>query len=221
MKYLIHCYPKRLWYVEQYLIPSMLNQGIMRENIGIYNDDKGLGNLKACMNAFASVDDNEESTWHLQDDVCICRDFKERTEQYRNGLVAGFCSFYDEEKHGGPGEVNQDKMWFSFPCILIPNKYAIECSRWVDEYIIGNDVYKKYWEKGVNDDWCFRQYLKSCHPEAMAINLAPNLVEHVDYLLGGGSGGKRNREVKALYFNDNDVVAELEGQLNGMDNEKR
>lgn len=210
MKYLIHAYSKRIWYVEQYLIPSMLKQGILRENISVYNDDKGEGNLRACLNAFATVDDNDECTWHLQDDVIICKDFKERTEQYSNGLVAGFSSYYDEKKHGGPGEVPQDKMWFSFPCILIPNQYARECSEWVDQEIIGNEVYEKYWKDGKNDDWCFRQYLNLYHKNDTAINLAPNLVDHIDYLLGGGSGGPRKREVRAKYFSDIELVKELE-----------
>lgn len=214
MKYLIHTYPKRLWYVEQYLIPSLLKQGVKSSNIAIYNDDKGEGNLRACMNAFLMVDDNDESTWHLQDDVCICNDFKERTELYDKGLVAGFsCELYD-----GPGKVGPVKvpdMWFSFPCILIPNKYARECSEWVTSQIIGNPVYQRYWQSGKNDDWAFRLYLKAFHKNDPALNLAPNLVEHVDYLLGGGSGGVRKQPARAQYWKDNDVVVELEEKLNG------
>ena len=215
MKYLIHAYFKRIWYVEQYLIPSMLKQGIKRENIALYNDDRGEGNLRAFLNACMTVDDDDQSTWHLQDDVIICKDFKEQTEKYDHGLVAGFSSYYDDKKHAGPGEVPQNKMWFSFPCILIPNQYAREGSKWIDENIIGNDVYKQYWEKGVNDDWCFRQYLMAEHKTDTAINLAPNLVDHIDYLLGGGSGGKRKREVRAKYFNDTELIRELEDQING------
>lgn len=214
MKYLIHTYPKRLWYVEQYIIPSMLKQGIMRENIGIYNDIKGEGNLRACMNAFASVEDNEESTWHIQDDIVICKDFKERTEMYCKGLIAGFSS----ELYDGPGRIGPVKtqdMWFSFPCILIPNKYARHCSEWVLEQIIGNPVYQVYWQSGKNDDWAFRLYLSAFHKNEPALNIYPNLVDHVDYLLGGGSGGKRKEECRAQYFKDLDVVKELEGQLNG------
>ena len=51
-KYLIHAMPKRMWYVEKYLIPSMIEQGIAKENIRVYNDEKGEGNLRACLNAF-------------------------------------------------------------------------------------------------------------------------------------------------------------------------
>ena len=77
-QYLIHTYPKRLWYVEQYLIPSMLAQGIDKASIIVYNDVNKEGNLLSCMKAFASVNNDDNGTWHLQDDVLICKDFKER-----------------------------------------------------------------------------------------------------------------------------------------------
>lgn len=212
-KYLIHTYPKRLWYVEEYLIPSMLKQNIAEVDITIYNDIKHEGNLRACLNAFLSVPDDDNGTWHLQDDIIICKDFKERTEAYDEGLVAGFSSYYDDRRHGGQGKVNQSLMWFSFPCIRIPNKYARHSAEFTERSIIGNEAYRRYWEKGVNDDWCFRQYLNAFHPDDDAINLAPNLVDHIDYLLGGGSGGQRKREVRAKYFNDTELILELENQI--------
>ena len=211
-KYMIHAYPKRMWYVEQYLVPSMLEQGIDKNDIIVYNDDKGLGNLRACMDAFASMPDNINGTWHLQDDVCICRDFKKLTELYDEGLVCGFSS----ARYDGPGRigaVHVSRMWFSFPCIRIPNCYAHDCGEWVSKYIIGNPVYKDYWKNGVNDDWAFRTYLHTKHKEDLATNLAPNLVDHVDYLLGGGSGGKRPEPVRAQYWFDNDLVEELEKKI--------
>ena len=48
-KYLIHACPKRMWYVQEYLVPSLLKQGIYESDISVYNDIDGLGNLKACM----------------------------------------------------------------------------------------------------------------------------------------------------------------------------
>lgn len=212
-KYLIHTYPKRMWYVEEYLIPSMLKQNIAEVDITIYNDSRCEGNLRACLNAFQSVPDDENGTWHLQDDIIICKDFKERTERFDEGLVAGFSSYYDDRKHGSAGVVTQDKMWFSFPCIRIPNQYARQSAKFTEENIIGNEVYRVYWEKGVNDDWCFRQWLTAYHKDDTALNLAPNLVDHIDYLLGGGSGGQRKREVRAKYFNDIDLIQELEGKI--------
>lgn len=215
-KYLIHTYPKRLWYVEQYLIPSMLEQGIEKVDITIYNDSKGEGNLRACMNAFASCTD-EGGTWHLQDDVIICKHFKELTELYDYGLVCGFCSLaFDGDIIANRGAVKRENMWFSFPCIRIPNDYARECADWVNNYIIGNFAYEKFWKSGRNDDWCFREYLKSYHKDEIALNLAPNLVDHIDYLLGGGSGGQRPKNIntRALYWWDKDLVVELEEKIN-------
>ena len=214
-KYLIHAYPKRMWYVEEYLIPSMLKQGIEKCDISVYNDSEGEGNLRACMKAFASVPYDDGGTWHLQDDVCICKDFKERTEWYDHGLVCGFSTlFYDGDIEEKKGPVKRDNMWFSFPCIRIPNKWANDCSEFVMNDIIGNPVYKDYWKNGVNDDWAFRLYLKTYQKDCIALNIMPCLVDHVDYLLGGGSGKvARNKPVRAQYWDCPEVVEELECQL--------
>ena len=211
--YVIHAYPKRMWYVEEYLIPSMLKQGIDKVNITIYNDIKGEGNLRACLNAFSNVPDDDSGTWHIQDDIIICKDFKERTEQYDEGIVCGFTSYYDRTTYNVIGETTRDKMWYSFPCIRIPNQYARQSAKWISEDIIGNPVYKEFWEKGVNDDWAFRLWLKTFHETEKVINLSPKLVDHIDYLLGGGSGGQRKRQVRAKYFNDKELVLELEKQI--------
>ena len=217
-KYLIHAYPKRLWYVEQYLIPSMLKQGIDKNDIRVYNDINADGNLRACLNAFASCTE-DGGTWHLQDDVLICRNFKKRTEQNDSGLVCGFSSLlYDGDIEEKKGTVKREDMWFSFPCIRIPNQWARECAEWVSSDIIGNPVYKKFWESGRNDDWAFRMYLSTFHKDCVALNIMPNLVDHIDFLLGGGSGGKRKHEVRSQYFEDADLVEELS---HGMDNNER
>lgn len=210
-KYLIHAMPKRMWYVEDFLVPSMLDQGIDIDDIIVYNDSKHEGNLRACMNAFSIVDDDYKGTWHLQDDVLICKRFKELTELYDDGFVAGFSSYYDGE--GRIGAVTIDQMWFSFPCIRIPNKAARGCAEWVDKYIIGNQAYRKFWESGANDDWAFRSYIKEYYKDSLALNIAPNLVNHIDYLIGGGSGGKREKKCVAQYWWDDDLVAKLATDL--------
>ena len=213
-RYLIHTYPKRLWYVNEYIIPSMLKQGIKRDDISVYNDDKGEGNLRACMNAFASVPNDDNGTWHIQDDIIICHDFKQRTECYDTGIVCGFSSLlYDGDIQEKKGAVKREAMWFSFPCIRIPNAWARECAEWVCKYIIGNPVYERYWKKGVNDDWCFRQYLKEFHKDCIALNIVPNLVDHIDYLIGGGSGGVRKKPCRSQYWEDDELVSELEVAL--------
>ena len=213
--YVIHAMPKRMWYVQSYLIPSMLEQGIRQEQIAVYNDEKGEGNLRACMNAFALCE-GDGGTWHLQDDVCICQDFKERTEWYDHGIVCGFSSkMYDGDSPDKRGAVKRNKMWFSFPCIRIPNDIARGCAEWVDNYIIGNPVYEKYWKNGVNDDWMFRSYLKEFYPDCVALNIMPNLVDHVDFLLGGGTKSKRKEPCRAQYWKDQEIVKRLEVSING------
>lgn len=201
--------------MKDYLIPSMLKQGISADDISIYNDDKHEGNLRACMHAFGSVSNDAGGTWHLQDDVLICHDFKERTEAMDEGLVCGFSSSqYDGNIEERKGEVPREHMWFSFPCIRIPNQMARECSEWVLKFIIGNPVYKRFWESGVNDDWAFKQYLKTFHADCRAINAVPCLVDHVDYLIGGSSGErKRKRPVRAQYWDDDYLVEELSHAL--------
>ena len=211
-KYLIHAVPRRMWYVNDYLIPSLIDQGILDKDISVYNDENHDGNLVSCLKSFLTCED-DGGTWHLQDDVCACRDFKERTEKYDHGLVCGFSSeLYDGP--GNTGEVDRKDMWFSFPCIRIPNEYARESAIWINEYIIGNPIYQRYWENGVNDDWAFRLWLKEFHKDDRAINLAPNLVDHVDYLVGGGTGKKfREKPVRAQYWEDFDIIADLEQKI--------
>lgn len=211
-KYLIHAVPRRRWYVDDYLIPSMLDQGISEKNIRVYEDTNQEGNLRACMNAFASCTD-DGGTWHLQDDVCICKNFKIITEAVDFGLICGFSSkMYDGE--GKIGLVDRKDMWFSFPCIRIPNEYARDCAEWVTKYIIGNPIYKDFWGGGANDDWAFRTYLKEFYTFVHAMNIAPNLVDHVDYLVGGGTGKKsREQQVRAQYWTDSDIVEKLEQKI--------
>lgn len=212
-KYIIHTMPKRLWYVEQFLIPSILEQGIDKDCIEIFNDDKNMGNLQACLKCFSQLPE-EGSTWHLQDDVIISHDFKQVTEIpfNKNTIACGFCSrLYDKENPSGV--VSPLEMWFSFQCILIPNNLAKECVPWTKEYIIGNPVYKKYWEKGLNDDWCFRQYIRLNHPDCSIINIKPNIVDHIDWLIGGSVISERTQEFRSRYWNDIYLINELERKL--------
>lgn len=214
-KYLIHAMPKRMWYVEEFLIPSLINQGIEQDNIHVYNDINGEGNLISCMKAFASCEGNG-GTWHLQDDVCISADFKQKTEENDLGIVCGFSSAMYDGTEDRIGIVSRDKSWFSFPCIRIPNFMARECSEWVLTQIIGNPVYESYWRKGANDDWAFRQYLSTFQKDVKVNNLAPNVVNHIDYLIGGGTGNKKRKEhCVSQYWEDDSIIKKLEESING------
>lgn len=211
-KYMIHAMPKRMWYVEQYLIPSMIEQGIAKEDISIWNDSKGEGNLKACMNAFLSLPNDSEGTWHLQDDVIISHSFKATTEAVDFGIVCGFKSMYDGTARYGA--VPFSESWFSFLCIRIPNRLARQCAIWVARDIIGNPVYREYWEKGVNDDWMFRMFINSHYKDMTTINLKPNIVDHIDYLIGGTvNSNARTTEIRSKLWEDEYLVQELERRL--------
>lgn len=209
---MIHAMPKRMWYVENYLIPSMVEQGIEEENISIYNDKKGEGNLRAWINSTKMLPD-DGGTWHLQDDVIISHDFKEKTEELDDGIICGFTSKYDDGRVSGWGRVK--KMWWSFLCIRVPNKIMKEAATWGDDFIIGNPVYREYWEGGVNDDWVFRQYVFEHYPNMQALNLEPNIADHIDFLIGGtvNSGTNRKVIIRSLLWKDEYLVKALEEKL--------
>ena len=174
--YMIHACPKRMWYVKGFLVPSMLKQGIKKEQITIYIDDEHKGNLRACAEAFMSVPDDDRGTWHLQDDVLICRAFKERTERYDSGFRAGFISIrYD--KTTNVGVVPMRSMPWSFPCIRIPNKIARDCGKWIVEQLIGNPVYHEYTKGGNGDDWAFKLYAQTYLSDRAMHNITPSLVD--------------------------------------------
>jgi len=214
-KYMIHTMPKRLWYVEQYLIPSLLQQGIYKNDIIVYNDIDKQGNLKACMNAYLQLPE-EGSTWHLQDDVVISHKFAEITCRLDKDIVCGFKSVYDGDKPAG--QVHLSDMWFSFLCIHIPNKIARECAEWVLRYMIGNPIYKEWWEKGTNDDMLFKKFLEQHYSDIAVLNLNPNIVDHIDYLIGGTvNSSKRIKQIRSELWEDEDVVENLEKMLKEAD----
>ena len=51
MKYMIHSCNARLSYVEQYLIPELVSQGILRDDIILFNDHFSCGNQKSFYNS--------------------------------------------------------------------------------------------------------------------------------------------------------------------------
>lgn len=215
MKYMIHTYPKRLWYVNEYLVPSMIKQGIKEEDIYIFNDSNKRGNLQAFLDSLDYIINNlseEKGLWHLQDDVIISREFKEISEMIDEEVVNnGFVNkiYANVEKCG---RVNVKDYWYSFPCLYIPNKYLYKFMCFINE-VKDKNPYKRRYEEGRYDDYFFYKYLIKVYPRDEMINLKPNIVDHIDYLLGGTSGKRRNVPVRSEYFNDLDLVKELERKL--------
>lgn len=184
-KYLIHAIPKRLWYVNDYIIPSMVAQGIDRNDIQIWCDTNRKGCLEMFMQSCKQLPAHG-STWHLQDDILISSKFREETEKNRRGLVCGLCTVYDHDNE--PGCTDVFHMWYSFPCIKIPNQVARGCAEWFYTKVV-NDYSNAEYQRNIRnkkyDDSFFRDYVRKYHPNLPVTNLAPNIVEHVDYLIGG------------------------------------
>ena len=204
-RYLIHCYKDRRWYVDKYLIPSMLKQGIDESDIEVFEDDGTLG----CLEAFVQSCSKREGkgTWHLQDDIIINSQFKRWTEEYaEDRVVCGFCSRYCDKKP--VGLVYPNMMWYSFPCIYIPDAIAKEFADWYYAEAINSPEYKNFILRRKFDDDVFMQYLQKYHAGDSILNLAPNLVNHIDYLLGGSivNQNRENNIVLSKYWDEPELL---------------
>lgn len=211
-KYLIHAVPDRMWYVMDYLVPSMVGQGISEKDIRVYNDENEEGNLMAFRKSLADLPEMG-GTWHLQDDVLISSKFKEVTDCYDRGIVCGFCSSYsDPTLHG---KVEPCNMWYSFPCIRIPNRIAWEFLKWLDTDALSDPTYAKYINGNKYDDTLFREFIRIVHGGTKVINLKPNIVEHIDYLIGGSISNphRSNGTARSVLWTEPKLVDALKKSL--------
>lgn len=214
-KYLIHAIPSRMWYVTDYLIPSMVEKGIDRDDISIWNDEKGLGCLKSAMKCFGSIEKNGSGTWHLQDDVMICRDFKKRTEEFDSGLVCGYCYDTSKEAVKVTGLTTAKNIWYSFPCIRIPNGLARDVGEFFFKKVVPEELFMAVQAANKGDDYIFVKYVLDSREDEFVMNLNPTLVAHVDYLIGGSivNPNRPEERKRNLYFKDLDLINELEEKL--------
>ena len=206
-KYLIHACPDRLWYVYGYLVPSMRNQGI--KDIDVRCDRAHLGNLQSCMKIFSTME-GDGGTWHLQDDVYLCSDFKKRTEENDEGVVCGFIWYIS----ANIGVSKPAHMWYSFPCIRIPNKIARECAEWFYTEAIHDPKYADWVKENKYDDEIFKEFMIKFYPDEDILHLTPSLVDHIDYAIGGSVLNNRSGlKTRASRFDDrkaaDDFVEEL------------
>ena len=217
--YLIHSCDERLWYVEDILIPSMLEQGIEKSNISVYNDVEHLGNLEAFIQSLITVN-QEGGTWHLQDDIVISKQFKRWTEEYDNGIICGFCNAYSERFP--LGLVKPKDMWYSFQCMRIPNDIARHCYTWFYERI-ENDPTFEAWAKTKHDDYIFHKFMERYYANDSVLNLAPNIVDHIDYLLGGSLINKirGDMNVRSIHWDEDDTLHILIERLKEVKDEQR
>lgn len=226
MRYMIHCVPSRLWYVEDFLIPSMLEQGIEKHEISIYCDNKRKGNLFSFMDSMRYCGEHpiEGGSWHLQDDVLISRKFAETTREFNEGVVCG-----NVIKEWGPdylktGVQPVKELWYSFQCIRIPDELAAECAYWFysDARKRTESKYRNRILRNKHDDDFFQFFLFEKHPDMMIRNLKPNITEHVDYMIGGSLiNGERKRKInRVAYWEDDDLIRKLEDDLLAYTNAK-
>lgn len=207
---IIHACPARLWYVNDFLVPSLQDQGI--KDIYIVNDKLKIGNLLAFIGSLK----NPMDAWHLQDDVIICKDFAARIKKFTSGIVCGFSSTTFEPEGYEEGETTPEHMGFSFPCIRIPAEVAEHFYNWFHD----ENTKQKYDDMistGKMDDLLFKEFLITERPEEKVLNLNPSLVDHIDYLLGGSTVNKaregRYKQARATNFNDRGLVEVLRTQI--------
>lgn len=216
MQILIHACPPRMWYVNNWLVPNLLAQGAAPEEIRIWNDAEGKGNLKACMESFSAME-GDGGTWHIQDDVLPCRDFVQRIREHDEGVVYGFCCRHFTDDPDQRGRVYVEDAWHSFQCVRIPDAWARGCAEWFFSGAwrdVATAEMEILYKQNSGDDTFFRNYLLDRHPYDMALNLAPNLVEHVDFLIGGSEVNKyRGFWARSDFWEDEELVDEFRAQM--------
>ena len=212
MKVMIHAAPKRMWYVEGFLIPSLLAQGIEPD---VYCDTKGLGNLGAFLDSVRDL--HGDGTWHIQDDVLICRDFVKRCEEITDGVAYGFANVKFTDDVSQVGRVNVFNSWHSFQCVRIPDEYAREYAEWISSGAwkkVNNHELSILFDGNCGDDTFFHEFMLARHPSDIVTNMAPNIVEHVDFLVGGSILNKaRCFWPRAHYWEDESLVDELKAKV--------
>lgn len=207
---LIHACPDRMWYVTEFLIPSLQEQGI--EDIDLALDETGKGNLKSCIDSFEECGKLPGDTWHLQDDVLICHDFAEQIEEIPDGIVAcGFCHIlFEPFNRPMVGMQPPVFMFNSFPCIRIPNETAAEFVEWFKTDASKREEYQNWVRSGIHDDGFWHDFYEEQHPHDFVYNIAPNLVEHVDWLIGGSKANVwRGYICRSSYWEDEYLVNNL------------
>ena len=220
IKYMIHTCPKRMWYVNDFLVPSMKKQGIKEEEIYIYNDDLEDGNFLSSVKSFKlSLSFKTEYIWHLQDDVLLCSNFKDRADHMiaymeEDGIMvaAGFCGIHDSKnKING---VTVKDLWYSFPCICIKRSILVNYYDWVMKVKDTSKLVQEAIRTMKIDDGVFAMYLKNVWQFAKCYNIMPNLVEHIDWLIGYSSVGNYRANIcRSVCFEEQELVDELRDEI--------
>lgn len=217
MRILIHSVPERMWYVEKFLIPMLKGADII-----VYTDAERKGNLAAFVESLSEYCTGDGGTWHLQDDVLPSPDFMSRAAALEGDEVV--CGFVNEQ--GGPncnlkGRVYAADIWYSFPCIYIPNRIADEFVDWIvsgawetEARVEAHSLYVA----GRGDDWFFLEFMTVRHGADMVNNVTPCLVEHIDWLIGGSMVNVwRGFIARAAYGDFDDQVEDLKQRIKALE----
>ena len=192
----------------------MVEQGISRDHIEVWMDRQQDGCLFSCMKCFAEYGKRGGGRWHLQDDVVVSKRFRELTEAHDEGVVAGF--FREEWQSVTPqaGNVPAVYLWNSFQCIRIPDEVIRECAEWFFTDALYQDIYREAVETNKMDDSLFYDFFANYRTGDMVLNLKPNIVDHVDYLIGGSViNQSRGKAARADLWEDLGEVEELKAKL--------
>lgn len=212
VRYLIHTCPKRIWYVREFLIPSMLEQGISDDDILVYNDENRDGQLTSFLKSYDYI--KGEDTWHLQDDIIISKNFRKIAEERKEEIVCGFCNSYSTQQ---PGRNNAYNMWYSMPCIRISDNIFKGFYEWMFKPET-RKKFRHYFMENKHDDVFLQFYVRENCPQMVIYNVAPNMVNHIDHLIGGSlinqMRDKNTQEIMSSYWDEPELLEEIEEQLN-------
>ncbi len=217
---MIHACNQREWYVYEYLIPSLVKQGIQEDDIKVWHDYKKIGNLQsfvASMKWISQNCDSEQAIWHLQDDIVLSKNFKQEVDKDWEWIVSGFvCVDWNPRTIDKIGRVPSKFMWYSFQCMRIPNYLAGEFCTWFYEKAVNTDRLWQLFKQGKHDDEFWRTFIYDNHIRQHSFNLKPNIVDHIDWMIGWSiinDARGRTRARRSFYWEDNDQVRELEQML--------
>ena len=217
MKIMIHACPQRMWYVSEFLVPQLRDQGAAEDEITVWNDTEGWGNLESFVRSceyLRSMWGRKASphTWHIQDDVILAHDFVARArtlERETDGIVCGFCCLNWGPKPIKEGIVPIRFMWNGFQCLRIPDRIAAEFAVWFRGSGCRKPELQRWVGKNKGDDSIFRAFCLERHGNDTVRNINPNLADHVDFLIGGTvlNPARSCQYNRALFWDPKDAEA--------------
>lgn len=217
---MIHTCNKREWYVYNHILPSLKQQGMNMDNVKVWHDYKRIGNLQSFLHSLTWIEGVYQpaaAVWHLQDDILLSSSFVERASTYPDDEIC--CGFVHDSFNKGElqktGRVAMKHLWYSFPCIKIPVSLSTQFHTWLFSQGLRNSKYHSLFVTGKADDSLFRYFLLQKHSRSHIHNIKPNLVEHVDWLIGGSvvNGERSKKAVRAYYWDEQDLVDKLKDEL--------